>query len=471
MVNAETRVRDVNYRLYLLHKVCLALQGTFDVDKILHIVLTSLTAGGALGFSRAAVFFLDRESAMLKNGRGVGPADEDEAAHIWSRLAIEPVPLVELFENGHREAIEQQRFPRMVQKTIVHLDSLAEDNPVAVCLREQRLIELKNGTAARLPSGMAYLAREGREVILLPLLSRGEVTGLVVVDNAFHFMPIDEPLLDFLALVVTQAGFFLENARDYLHVRRSLEQVERLNEKLKDVQTSLVSCERFAAIGKISAYLAHEIRNPLVAIGGFAQQILSMDDPEKVHRNAEIIVAEVKRLEMVLNNLFRFSSGSPVRMEQTTVGEIFEKLLALFEPQFEKRGARLVTGEGMDVSVYGDALQLGEVFFNLVANALDSIEPGGTVFLRARRDGTSVAIEISDDGCGIAGDEIEKIFAPFYTTKSHGMGLGLSVVRTIVEENHHGSVHIASEKDKGTTVTIRIPTRRENGQQDSPDRG
>jgi len=469
MINAEKRVRDDNYRLYLLHTVCLALQETFEIEKIHHIVLTALTAGGALGFSRAALFFLDKESAILNHAQGVGPADEQEAISIWDKFSSSPIPLVELFENGERKAIEQQLFPRLVQKTEIHLHSLSADSPVAICLREKRPFILKEGLSARLPSGMEYFAKEGNEVVFLPLLARNEVTGLAVVDNAFHLRPIDESLLDFLLLLLIQAGRSLENAHSYLQIRRSYEQVEVLNKKLKDVQDSLVSCERFAAIGRISAYLAHEIRNPLVAIGGFAQQILSTDDFERMHRNAHIIATEVQRLELVFNNLFRFTSGNPVKKEVTTIGTIFEKLRPILTPQFENRNATLISGEGMDISVYGDPVQLGEVLFNLIVNALDSIRPGGTVSLRATLEGSLVAVEVSDDGSGIDEKEIEKIFDPFYTTKSYGMGLGLSVVRTIIEENHHGSLYVASKKGKGTIVTIRIPIRREHVQQDPSD--
>jgi hypothetical protein len=454
---ASEREARLSHEIVLLRTLSVNLQKTLDVDRILHILLTGLTAGGALGFSRAAIFFLHQENKELRDGRGIGPFDKEDASRIWNEVAHSNLTLEQLFTNSHRTYLEEQKFPREIRKVKISIDSLSPIGAVQTVLAEQKVCVLKGEEKKRLPGVLYNLFEAGSEVVIAPLVVRERTAGIVLADNAFHNRPVNEATLEFFSLVLGLGGLALGNAMEYRETKQNLEKLEQLNETLRNVQAELVACERLAAIGKISTYLAHEIRNPLVAIGGFVRQILGMDDAQQIQRNVRIINSEIVRLERVLNNLLRFSSPMQPVKERVLLAEIFETLEPVLKTQAEQRNVTLTFDVPGDIVVFVDRVQMNEVIYNLVMNALENTQTSGKVAISARGGSDFVRIEVEDTGCGISPENLKKVFDPFFTTKLHGTGLGLAVVKAIVEEHHGGKVGVSSELGKGTKVHILIP--------------
>ncbi|MCM8788993.1 MAG: ATP-binding protein, partial [Candidatus Omnitrophica bacterium] len=210
-------------------------------------------------------------------------------------------------------------------------------------------------------------------------------------------------------------------------------------------------------------------------IGGFAKQILEIckeqDTDARISRNAKIIINEVSRLELVLNNLLRFSFKQPPKKESILLKNFLDELLEVMSINIQDSGIRLSLDISDRIHVFADRVQLGEVFYNLIHNSLESMKPGGLLAIKAGENDSEIWIEISDTGYGISADILKQIFNPFFTTKSHGIGLGLHLVKTIVEENHNGKIDLVSQVDVGTKVTITIPKKEAHGEKNSPDRG
>ncbi|MCX7705131.1 MAG: ATP-binding protein [bacterium] len=464
----------LQYEIYLLDTICRGLQATLNVDKIIHIVLTGLTAGASLGFSRAALFFVN-DSGVLHSGRGIGPFDPEEAKKIWFDLISSAATLEEMFENSHRRTLESQRFPVEIRTVTCETSKLPSDNPLKKTIVNKEIIVLKESEKFLLPEVFHWFVKYSNQIVIAPIKISGKVSAVVLADNAFHNRNITQETLSFLSIILNQAGLALSNAFAYENTKHNLEQLRQLNEKLRQMQEDLLVCERFAAAGRISTYLAHEIRNPLATIGGFARQILEIcrekNVDARISRNARIIVNEVRRLELVLNNLLRFSFKQPAKKESLHLKSFLDELLEVLSINIDDSGTNLKVEIPDGLYVFADRVQLGEVIYNIVHNSLESMKPGGSIIIKAGENQKDVWIEVTDTGYGIPEEILGQIFNPFFTTRSHGLGLGLNIVKMIVEENHGGKICINSKVDVGTSVKIIFPKKEENGKENSIDRG
>ncbi len=475
-------MKDTNrleYGIELLDTICRGLQTTLSVDKIIHIILTGLTAGASLGFSRAAIFFLG-EDGVLKEGRGIGPYDRDEAGKIWVQLNNLDVELKEMFENSHRQTLESQRFPVEIRSITIDTSNLDPDSPLkrVIAGDKEELIVLKGDERFSLPREFHNFAKYASEIVVGPIKISGKISAIVFADNAFHYRNITQETLNFLSIILNQAGLALSNAFAYEHIKQNLNQVQQLNEKLRQVREELLNSERLAATGKIATYLAHELRNPLATMAGFAQQILQICKERHsdasdaiIIRNTRIIINEIRRLELVMNNILRFSIKQPTKKQQVNLYNLVSELMEVLSINIEDSRVNLSIQIPENITVYADKVQLSEVFYNLVHNSLESISPGGLIIIKAGETDQDVWVDISDNGCGIPQDTLNKLFQPFFTTKARGVGLGLHIVKTIVEQNHGGKINIVSEPDRGTTIHFTIPKKEEDGEKNTVNRG
>ena len=226
---------------------------------------------------------------------------------------------------------------------------------------------------------------------------------------------------------------------------------------LRELTEQVRRNERLAALGGLAASVAHEIRNPLTAIGGSAELLGSTADlDEQDRRLVKVIQREANRLTDLIADLLAFTrpkSPQPVRL--SLAGAIRDTREA-FTADPMNRGVEVAIRVEDDVVVHADPAQLSQVIWNLVRNAAEAMDRKGRVSVVIRRDGEHGRIDFIDDGPGISAEHVERIFDPFFTTKAHGTGFGLAIVHRVVEENG-GTIDVASEPGHGATFTIRLP--------------
>lgn len=225
----------------------------------------------------------------------------------------------------------------------------------------------------------------------------------------------------------------------------------------KQLQEKLLQSERLAALGQLVAEITHEIKNPIMIIGGFARQIEKTGADEKTTKKLDIIVSEVKRLEDLISDLREYYLPRKLELGPVDIKQLLLEIKSMLKPVSASKKTRVTTE--LDEScgpVMGDKDRLKQVFLNLVKNALEATEKNGHIHLQVKAVGDKAKIRITDDGPGISPDEQAKIFQPFFTTKTHGSGLGLCVTKRIVDEHPGGSIKVISEEGKGTTFEITL---------------
>jgi two-component system NtrC family sensor kinase len=240
------------------------------------------------------------------------------------------------------------------------------------------------------------------------------------------------------------------------------DEVERKTLEVRRTEGKLAEAEKLAALGRLTAEIAHEIRNPLTALGGYGRRLQrTVATPEK-HKYADIVVAEVDRLERILKDILDFSHPGRFELRPQGVAGIIEQSLAAFGERCAAVGVRIETALADDHPVLVDPLHLRRALDNLLANALDVMPGGGTLSVSMRRQEMNCArflvVTIADTGPGIPEEVIPRIFEPFYTSKrmGHGTGLGLSITRKIVEA--HGSfIGVENRREGGLAVSLHFP--------------
>lgn len=288
-----------------------------------------------------------------------------------------------------------------------------------------------------------------------PLIAKGKVIGAIFVDNHFTRKPITEDDMRFLMMFANQAGLAIENAMIYSNL-------EVTNKSLRDAQERLIQQERMAALGEMATSIAHEIRNPLVSIGGFARRLkdkLASDEQSKKY--SEIIYQEVNRLERILQEILAFAKEAAPRFVSTDINKIIEDVLVLFRDGLVAKNINVITEFSKDMPLIStDPQQMKQVFINLIANAEQAMEENGGILNITTRMSDElppeITIEISNTGPGIPHDIMANIFNPFFTTKSSGTGLGLAIVHRIIN-SHNGSISVKNRPDSGVTFLIRLP--------------
>ena len=236
----------------------------------------------------------------------------------------------------------------------------------------------------------------------------------------------------------------------------------RVEQEKKDLQQQLVQAEKLAALGRFTANIAHEIRNPLTSVGGFARRLdkaVAANSKEKDYTT--IIIAEVNRLEKILKNILSFSRETPLNIKRNHLADVIERVLLMHEDLFKEK-LIVVQKELAEIPKFSfDMDMIIEVLENILLNAVDSMEEGGSLAIfTEKRDGrekSEILIKVKDTGAGISEDQLEMIFEPFYTTKvSEGTGLGLSITKKIME-SMGGTVEIESELGKGSIIILSLP--------------
>jgi two-component system, LuxR family, sensor kinase FixL len=226
----------------------------------------------------------------------------------------------------------------------------------------------------------------------------------------------------------------------------------------KALEEQITQSERLAALGQLVAEITHEIKNPLIMIGGFAEQLSRTVQDEKSRSKLKIITDEVQRLERLIRELKDVYRPQPLTLESVNVNALLIEIFSLSKEDCKNRNIQIQIDTFPDpLYVEGDPEKLKQVFLNLVKNAIEAMENGGRLTLATRLKDQRVEITISDSGPGIPSQNREKIFTPFFTTKKRGTGLGLSLSKRIIEEHPGGSLLLDSEEGKGTKVKISLP--------------
>ena len=227
----------------------------------------------------------------------------------------------------------------------------------------------------------------------------------------------------------------------------------------KEMEDRLLQSERLAAVGNTVTHIAHEIKNPLLIIGGFARQLQKATElDDKARNKLNIIAEEVTRLEGMVAEMRDFVRPPAPQKTLGQVSDLVHEVLEFFQENFQEHHIQVKHQEdGSLPPVDFDPKQIRQVLINLFNNAVEAMPRGGELTVATRVNGPNLEISVTDTGEGMPPDVAANIFQPYYTTKEKGTGLGLAICSFIVKEQHGGCLEVQSTPGKGSTFTIQLP--------------
>jgi len=227
--------------------------------------------------------------------------------------------------------------------------------------------------------------------------------------------------------------------------------------EMKRMEEQMMHSEKLALLGRLTSGIAHEIGNPLTSVFSIVQVLKKMEHDEFKKESIETIYSYMNRIADILKQLSGFSKTPPVELKFCKVNSLIEASLSLMQYDKRVQDITVVRDLAPDMPVITiDGNQLSQIIVNLVLNAADAMPDGGTLTIRSRVKDNNIVITFEDTGVGITGENLVRIFEPFYTTKDKGTGLGLAVSQTIIEKLN-GSLTAESELGKGSSFKITLP--------------
>lgn len=412
----------------------------FSVEDNLLVILTALTSGSGVGFNRAMLF--QAAGDKLKGEVWLGPRSAEEAKTIWEVLSTPGIGYIEIIE--HNRWLLNREADSLSQRIRPLAYSLNQKNlsipALSAVRRELVLVRDARQESFIDPKFLEIINVD--EFLCVPLFSREEVLGVIVLDNAYTGQAIEPKDVKLASLCGLMAG-------NYIYA-------STLHKKMLEM-------ERMAALGEMSMFITHQIRNPLVAIAGFTDQLLnSPNDEDKKKRNLEIIRKEIKRLEELLFKLTHFLKVGTAKAVPFDLGPELQTILRSSEMKMKSKGLALqIDVEEPLPKILGNATYVGEALRNLLSNALEATAKGGRVTVQVRWESPAwVIVDIKDTGKGLSPDIKKKLFTTYFSTKDKGMGLGLLYVKRVMEACG-GKIEVESEAGQGALFRLYFKTSEE----------
>lgn len=395
---------------------------------------------------RAMVGQVDR----IRRGEPVEPtavvASGDEFQELSAQLSrlgreLQADRLATLSEKAHLQQVVDQ-----LEDGVIFL------NPQRCVLFMNRVAEAVVGLSLEQTVGLPIHEALDPAHPLLPFIDQ-VIGGSAGIRNATVALPQDGREKEFLV-----SAFHMEDAHRVMGVAVLLKDLE----SVKTVQSLVSYSAKLAALGRLTSGVAHEVKNPLNAMMIHVELLkerLEDADPD-VRQSLEVIGSEIRRLDRVVQGFLKFMRPQELTLKPVDLNSMLQSVGALLEAEGQSRGVRLVMDLDAGLpSVSGDEELLRQAFINIVQNAVQAMPNGGAVRIRTRPEGLDwVRVTVTDQGVGIAPEDLDKIFKLYYTSKPGGSGIGLSVVYRILQL-HDGTVEAKSQVGKGTALIVRLPVR------------
>jgi two-component system sensor histidine kinase HydH len=231
--------------------------------------------------------------------------------------------------------------------------------------------------------------------------------------------------------------------------------------EVRSLRREVARSQRLASLGSLAAGVAHEIRNPLSSIKGFAVYFRERQEKEEEKQIAGIMIQEVERLNRVVSQLVELARPVSVSKKPVSLRTVIENSLKLLERDASEKNIEIKTifmPEDLQIAIDGD--RINQVLLNLYLNAIESMEKGGSLSVELSEEEGRAIIKVSDTGSGVGEKDLPHVFDPYFTTKTTGTGLGLAIVHNIIEA-HDGKITVESRPGEGTTFTLFLPGARQ----------
>ena len=451
-----------NLEIQFLHEIVTVLQTSLELDEVLSVALTAITAGKGFGMNRAFLLLTEKDRTILKGYMGVGPKDFQEAWEIWEEISRDDLSLREMATQFHQTkfSAEKNKFHDILERLTFPMSN--EGHILVRSLNERRAILVRD--ARHHPEVDPSLAETiGVDTFLiLPLISRNRRIGVILADNFITRKPITQQDISFMETLTFPVAFAIERASLYERLHEDLEKLSIANTKLHEQQELIVRMEKLALLGKITSSIAHSIRNPLTVIGGFARSLLkniTENDPKR--EPLENIVQKSKQLEDVLSEVLGYADSVFPAIDEWDVNQMVETISRELKKKTEGSGITITLALAPNLPlIYLDYRQIAYCIKKILSNSIKAMKPPGEVSLETRLAADCIIVEIRDTVPVPEREAHEAFLDPGMTGLDDSGDMELSFCRVILE-NYSKSFTVERHAGIGSRYLLELSLKKE----------
>ena len=458
----QQQIEQAKFRNQLLHELTLQMNTAYlsmtDLDEILQAILVGITAEQGLRFNRAFLALFDEQNGALVGRLAIGPGNREEGARIWNDMQAKDLCFEDLINRIREQSfIDNAEVNHIVQALRVNADQ--SEHILIHAARKRKTIQVVDGKSRwPVPPELLGLLQE-ESFVIVPLYSPRRSLGVIIADHFITREPISDTLVRDLESFASQASLAIEHCHLYMAMENQIRELKAVTGELEQNKDLLIEAERYSAVGHMAAQLAHKIRNPITSIGGTARLLTrKTNDPEWL-KFLNMMTSEVIKIETTLEDLFNFVETVQPEKEPVALHELLTKSLMLYYSTMKKQkiSYQLITPESEPV-LQLDRKLMHQAFVHLIRNSIEAMPEGGRLKITITPPSeNTIQVIFEDTGPGIADAHLALATDPFFTTKTFGTGMGLTLVKRIIKD-HQGSLLIERRTSGGTRSILRLPT-------------
>jgi signal transduction histidine kinase/DNA-binding response OmpR family regulator len=455
----QKELENARKRIERSHTLAIKMNSAYlsitNLDMLMRAILTGITAHEGLGFNRAFLVLFTDDGKQLTGRYAIGPVSQEEGIAIWQRMQAEQLTMDELLDNCRACQAPDTGIVRLVQT--IQIDTSQKDHILMRALEQRRILVVQDGQAEYpVAEELIHLLQEDSFVIA-PLYSFERSLGIVLVDNFITHCPFSQEKIHALESFLSQASLAIEHGTLYQAMQSKVAELEKVTKELHKNKDMLVTAGRYSALGHMAAQLTHSIKNPITAIGGSARLLRRKIADTDLKKFLDMMVGEVEKVEKTLENLARFAETIQPVYQAVSLAELARNAVRLHQQDLLRQNITTVYDFHPDTpSVELDPKLIQQVLVHLLANAIEAMPEGGKLTLRITPTDGGVALLILDTGGGISAPILENVTDPFFTTKTIGTGLGLSLVQRVLRD-HGGDLRLSNRASGGAQARIWLP--------------
>lgn len=461
----QKQLELTNYRTQFLHQLNLKMNSAYlnsiELDTVLRSILTGITAEEGLKFNRAFLLLFNEEHTELQGKMAIGPPDRADAGRVWEEIKQQDLHLTDILDSVKTSGQnDNKKLNTVVQSLTVPADN--QDHILIQACSCRNSIHVKNGMAGQQTVSDQLLStlRENT-FIITPLLSPDKSLGVIIADNFVTGAPISTDDINSLEIFASQASLAIEHSHLYHVMWDKIQELEGVTQQLEKNKDLLIDAERYSAVGHLAAQLVHAIRNPITSIGGIARLLAKKTEEEKTLKFLDMMITEAGRVEATLDDLFNFVGEEAPEKSIQPLYPLIRKSIMLFYGTMKRQSVQYrlnLPDPGPELFI--DSKLIRQMLLHLLRNAIEAMPTGGTLTVSCKEENEEVLITIQDSGSGIGDSNMERVADPFFTTKTYGTGMGLTLVEKIISE-HQGNFSLHRSEEGGMVARIALPHERQ----------